>query len=178
MGMMIKLMQSLSLMALMLIAGPAMAVDEAPLPRERAAPPPALRTVEERLRELLKKELPDAKVEAVDAGLTARFDTLTFTLHNRDMTGRIAREVHTEEGLNNKGILLTLTVDQGKEYHGQAAVPQTLREPYWQTYLNAYPLADGDQHLWLVLEYGGRVDEKLVKKIDALIAEATKAAAP
>ena len=173
-----KLMQYLSLMMSLMIAGSAVTADEAAPSKRPAAPPPALRAVETRLRELLKKELQDAKVEADDAGLTARFDTQAFTVHNRDMLGRIAKETHAEEGPNNKGILLTLTTEQGKTYQGQAEVPQTLREPYWHTYINAYPLAEGDQHLWLVLAYGGRVDEKLVEKINSLIAEVTKSAAP
>jgi hypothetical protein len=51
----------------------------------------------------------------------------------------------------------------------QAIMPQTLRTPYWQSYLDMRLLKETEQQLFCVLSYGSRIDQDLLKKVTKIV---------
>jgi hypothetical protein len=138
-----------------------------------AAPPP--QEIVDAVTKAIRAHCPDAVITVGKDGLTASHNTMTFTLHGRSMTGEISAKTHTEEGPNFKGFLLRLTLEDGS-YQGQAAVPQTLQDPYWRTFLDAIPVPGANRHYWLSFAEGTRLDPELRKAIFAALPKAAAAA--
>lgn len=59
-----------------------------------------------RLSERLHAAAPDAVISTNDTTLSASFQTMTFKIHGRSMTGEIAKEAHDEVGPAHDGFLL------------------------------------------------------------------------
>lgn len=132
----------------------------------RSEPPPD--ELVNRLTAVICKECPDAEFEVADNAFTAKHGTMMFTLHGRSMGGAIRSKTHQEEGPNYKGFMLKVTLQQGREVH-QAVTPQTLRGPYWKTYIDDPPTPDGENHYWAAFSYGSRLDQKLKTAIEEAI---------
>ncbi|MCP5516677.1 MAG: hypothetical protein H7A45_05365 [Verrucomicrobiales bacterium] len=118
--------------------------------------PEALTT---RLTAAIREHCPDAAIEADDSGFTARHGTMMFTLHGRSKTGEVHPQTYQAEGPNFRGFLLRISRQEGP-YEGAAVVPQTLREPYFPTFIDAPATADGSGHYWVRFSFGGRLDDK------------------
>ena len=82
---------------------------------------------------------------------------MIFAIHPQSKTGNIQEKTYEEEGPNYKGFKFSLSVQAGK-YQGAAIVPQTLRRPYWQTYIDRPPTEDGKGHYVISFSYGSRLD--------------------
>lgn len=121
---------------------------------------PLSNDVVNKLKEVIKKECPDAEFEVEGDTFTAKRATMMFTLHGRWKTGEITSKTHQQEGPNYKGFLLHVTSRRGREVY-QLVTPQTMREPYWSTYINNPPTPDGKDHYWVSFSYGSRLDEKV-----------------
>ena len=131
----------------------------------------------DRLTEVVREHFPDAQVSQDNGNFTARHGTMVFTIHRRWKTGEIQEKTAQVEGPNFKGFILSVSVQDGK-YGGQAAVPQTLREPYWQTYLDCPPTEDGKGHYAIKFSFGSRLDKDFMKAVfDALPKSRTSAKA-
>jgi hypothetical protein len=105
----------------------------------------------------------NALVAVEHGGYVYRHHTQTFKIHAIDKTGAISALAHDEEGPNADGVLMRVSLQDGP-YRGAADIPQDLHGPYWTTFINAYPVADG-KHLWLGLSYGRRADPKLLEAV-------------
>jgi hypothetical protein len=141
----------------------------------------ALKSLERRLKALLKTSCPDAIVELKTEELTIRYKTQKFMVHGSDRTGTYSKDLHEELGPNRGGFLLRLTLRASK-YNGPLVIPQTRREPYWNTYLNEYDLKAErfGAVLWMSLSYSDAAPEKLLTSIKECVAavSSNKAAAP
>lgn len=130
------------------------------------------------LKAAIQKECPDAKFEVAGDSFIAKHKTMLFTVHDRLMTGEIRSQTRQQEGPNYKGFLLQVTLQPGRETP-QALTPQTIREPYWSTYINNPPTSDGKDHYWVSFSYGGRLDQKLKAAIlEAISVENLSAVRP
>ena len=98
--------------------------------------------------------------------------TRPFQVHGAYMTGEYAEKTHEEEGPHRQGFLLHVRVGKGPDV-GQLALPQTLREPYWQTYIDKSEGHKGE-YLLLRLSYGSRTDEKLLDRLKRVVAAAAR----
>lgn len=116
-----------------------------------------------RLQTIIRKYHPDANIEEENDRLVYRFHTQTFKMHTIHKTGHISEKAHDEEGPNVDGILVTVTLREGK-YEGPLETPQTLNRPYWRTFVNAYSVP-GPKYLWLSVSYGSRTDKKLIEEL-------------
>ena len=134
------------------------------LPVAVAAPGADHPLLPDRLLPLVRKHFPDAQVTRDDGGLTAKHGTMLFTVHRELMTGEILEKTHQVEGPNFRGFLLTVSRRNGK-YDGQAIVPQTLREPYWRTFIDAPATEDGKGHYVVHFSYGSRLDPEFTKAL-------------
>lgn len=67
-------------------------------------------------------------------------------------------------GPDADGLIAKVYFGSGR-YMGAAAVPQNLRNQHWTSYINAYPVSKGKQHLHLVLSFGEKTDPKLKARV-------------
>ncbi len=116
-----------------------------------------------KLQSVIRKFDTNAVVTVENGAYVYRYHTQTFRIHTIQKTGAISETAHDEEGPNVDGIFLNVSLQDGP-YRGAAVIPQDLHRPYWTTFINAYPVADG-KHLWLSLSYGSRADKKLMEAV-------------
>jgi hypothetical protein len=71
-------------------------------------------------------------------------------------------------GPSYDGFIVSLALQDG-QYVGAAVIPQDLRRPYWTTFVYAYPISKGKQHLHVNISYGSRTDRKVIQQIKDLL---------
>lgn len=116
-----------------------------------------------KLQAVIRQHQADAVVAVEQGAYVYRYHTQAFMIHTIHKTGEVSKTAHEQVGPNVDGILLQVTLQDGP-YQGAAEIPQDLREPYWTTFLNAYPMATG-KYLWMQLSYGSRADKKLIEAL-------------
>ena len=117
-----------------------------------------------RVTTLIRKHYPKAKITSDNGKFVAKHGTIVFTVHQRWKTGEVRKEAVQVEGPNFKGFLLSISVQEG-EYEGAAMIPQTLREPYWQTYIDRPSTEDGTGHYVINFSYGSRLDRDFMQAL-------------
>ncbi len=125
---------------------------------------PMCREYQTKLQAVIQQHHPDAKVEKEDNRLVYRFHTQTFKIHAVNMQGHIYENAHDEEGPNVDGILVRVSLREREregESVGQAVIPQTIRRPYWQTFINVYPVS-ASQNLWVSISFGTKTDKNML----------------
>ena len=147
----------------MIVARPVLAQEDEGYP-----PHPAYAAIEAELRSFFDAECPEAQLQLEEGVLIGRYQTQEFMVHNIDKTGHIAEEAHAEEGPNYQGFLLRLTIAEGP-YEGAAVLPQVLTEPYWQTYINAFPLESGKYHIFISLSFGMRTEAHIIETLERVV---------
>ena len=142
----------------LLTAGPLCAAD--------ASVDAALEIAERALRPVLEKLDPKAEVTRPDGGSTllVAHKAQMYKIHGHSMTGEISPEAYDYLGPGFKGFVLRVHVQEAGVVN-QAATPQILKEPYWQTYLDVTPLAGTKKQFFWSLSYGGRADPDLLAEI-------------
>ncbi|MFA5203142.1 MAG: hypothetical protein WC708_01945 [Lentisphaeria bacterium] len=118
----------------------------------------------DRISGIAKNHFPDAVVSQDNGTLSAKHGTMVFTIHRHWKTGEILKETDQVEGPNYKGFMIFISVQDGR-YEGQAMVPQTLNERYWQTYIDRPPTEDGKGHYVINFSYGARLDRDFMRAI-------------
>ena len=121
-------------------------------------------TLFERVSKVVQRYYSDAEIAQDDGKLTAKHGTMVFTVHRHWKTGEIRKETDEVEGPNFRGFVLRISVRDGK-YEGQAMVPQTLREPYWQTYIDRPPTEDGKGYYVIDFSYGSRLSRAFMSDL-------------
>ncbi len=129
------------------------------------APAQELARVIEELQPVLSTLSPSPKVTTnSQSSLAVSYQTQTFKIHSGSMTGEFSKEAHDEIGPTYKGFVLFVDVQPEGEVN-QAVTPQTLRRPYWQTYIQVTPVAGSDKQLYWGLSFGSRTDTNLLSQI-------------
>ena len=129
--------------------------------------------VREALEPLVKASYPDATLEVTGPQFKVRFDTMVFTLHRRSMTGRFSEKTYEREGPNNRGFLLTVRWKKGP-YETQLVTPQTIRRPYWSSFVNGIEDRSKGTHLAVHFAYGARVKPEFRDQVLAVIGQPRK----
>ncbi len=127
-----------------------------------------LSQVAENLSKIAEDMEPAASVLHDGRTVSLSFNTRTFMVHSSDKLGRRSKEAHQTVGPRYDGLIVQVTMQDGR-YFGAAVIPQNLRRPYWTTFVNAYPIAKGKQHLHVNISYGNRTDHQLIKQIKELL---------
>ena len=128
-------------------------------------PAPELVRVIDGLQPVVAALLPKPEVKMNgDSSLMISYQAQTFKVHSNLMTGEFSRETHDEIGPAAKGFVLFVDV-QPKGEVNQAMTPQTLRRPYWQTYIEVTPIAGSDKQLYWSLSFGSHTDSNLLSQI-------------
>ncbi len=112
----------------------------------------------DRITKIVREYFPDAQIAQDNGVFKASHGTMMFTVHPRNKTGEVQEKTYQAEGPNFKGFILSWSVADGN-YQGAAVVPQTLGEPYWQTYIVRPLTADGKAHHVINFSYGSRLDK-------------------
>lgn len=128
------------------------------------------------LRSKLEKELSDLKpaptfeISPHSGGksMVMRYKTREYQVHIPEGQGRLSKDLHTEVGPDAGGLMLNVHV-QAYGVNNQAVVPQTLRNPYWDTYLDVYPLAAKDKQIYCGLSSRFTTDKKLIERIKKIL---------
>jgi len=127
-----------------------------------------LSQVAERLSEIANDMKPVAAVEQNGRAVSLSYNTRKFMVHNTDKLGHHSEKAHETVGPRYDGLIVKVTVQDGR-YFGAAIIPLNLRRPYWTTFVNAYPIAKGKQHLHVNISYGSRTDRELIKRIKDML---------
>jgi hypothetical protein len=127
-----------------------------------AEPPPD--ELVQKLTMAIRQHCPDAKIAVTKTEFVAKFETMMFTLHRRGKGGDVFPDTYQDEGPKAKGFILRVTLNDGT-YQGAAVVPQTLREPYFSTYIDASAAKQKDKHYFISFSYGSRLDKNLKQAI-------------
>jgi len=129
-----------------------------------------------RIAGVIAKQCPDAQVTRDNAKLVAKYGTMTFTVHRRLRTGEILPKTGQVEGPNFRGFILEVSLARGG-YEGPLEIPQTLKRPYWLTYIDRPPTQDGTGHYVINFSYGLQMDRELMKAILDVLPKARTPAA-
>lgn len=129
-------------------------------------PDPILLKTEKALRSALAKVGNELSFEfpAHTRSLVVKYRIRKFMVHDRSKTGEVSVDAHERVGPSFRGFLLRAHV-QKKGTVNQAVVPQTIREPYWQTDLDVVEVAGTDWQLYWALSYGTRTDKSLLRSV-------------
>ncbi|MBT3296847.1 MAG: hypothetical protein HN919_18380 [Verrucomicrobia bacterium] len=111
---------------------------------------------------------PVASVRQEGRGVTLSYNARTFMVHSSDKQGRRSGEAHRTVGPRHDGLIVRVSVQDGP-YAGAAKIPQDLSRPYWTTFVNAYSIAKGTQHLHVNILYGSRTAPGLIKSVKELL---------
>src|SRR5687768_7904729 len=82
----------------------------------------------------------------------------------RGKAGEVYEQTYQEEGPNWKGFILRVELREGK-YAGAAVIPQTLQQPYFQTFIDGPNVDGADKHYFVTFSHGSRLDPKLKNAI-------------
>jgi hypothetical protein len=96
--------------------------------------------------------------------LKVLFKTRDYVVHPSLPKGGYSVETETRVGPSEHGFLLVARV-QELGVVNQLLVPQVVREPYWQTYVNVYPVKNTQKQICFCLSYGGRTQDEILKRI-------------
>jgi hypothetical protein len=119
------------------------------------------------LRPLIERHYPEAEVTAGDDEFHAKAGTMVFRVHGRDKAGKVSPKTWEVEGPNYLGFQLRVVRRKGV-YGGAAALPQTFRRPYWETWGTAIYDGRADTHLHLLFSYGCRVKAEFREAVHRL----------
>jgi hypothetical protein len=124
--------------------------------------------VERGLAGIVKGLKPAPRVNRNGRSVMFGYKTRSFTVHTSDKLGRRSKKALEMVGPSRDGLMVRVSLVD-KRYAGAAEIPQEMRQPYWTSYVNAYPVLRGRQHLYLFMTYGRRTDRAVVNRIEALL---------
>ncbi|MFB3895052.1 MAG: hypothetical protein ACE14V_02000 [bacterium] len=96
---------------------------------------------------------------------TYRYHTQIFKVHPLvSKLGEVAEKAVDQEGPKIDGILLRARLNDGDYRLNQLVMPQVIKEPYWNTFINVYPI-EKDKYISVSLSFGTRSDTKFFEAI-------------
>lgn len=130
--------------------------------------PPALRLAEQAIQPALSGLAPKpiVKREHGEGGpvLVIQYEPRKFQVYSSDMTGQWSTNAREEIGPKANGFVLTLNIEKLGEPE-QRTTPQTVREPYWETFLDLTPIAGTTNQVYWALSSGPRTDRALLERL-------------
>ena len=129
---------------------------------------PILQRVEQTIKPVLDglSPHPIVKYEQGENGptLIIQYQARKFLVYSHYMTGDWSTNAFEEIGPEAKGFVLTINVEKLGEPE-QLVTPQTLHEPYWETFLDMTPVAGTTNQVYWALSCGARTDQVLQERI-------------
>jgi hypothetical protein len=95
-----------------------------------------------------------------------RYHTQIYKVHPIiSKLGDVAEKAIDQEGPKIDGILLHATIRNGDIHLDQLVMPQVIQEPYWNTFINSYPI-DTNKYFRVLISYGCRSNRKFIEDIE------------
>ncbi|HLZ53090.1 MAG TPA: hypothetical protein VKS19_01295 [Verrucomicrobiae bacterium] len=137
---------------------------------------PVLQRVEQAIKPVLTglSPHPVVKSEQGENGptLIVQYEVRKFMVYSPYMTGGWSTNAFEEIGPEAKGFVLTINIEKLGEPE-QLVTPQTMREPYWETYLAITPIAGTTNQAYWALSCGARADPALQERIKQAVRSLT-----
>jgi len=135
----------------------------------------ALATVAGALKPILVKLDPSPSVDFPEhhTSLIVTHLPQMYKIHGRSKSGQVTTNVYDEVGPGFKGFILRVHLQPRGEVN-QACIPQTIREPYWQTDLDVTPLGTTDKQVYWALSYMGRTPTNVLAELRTAMKELEK----
>ena len=118
----------------------------------------------EKLTEVIAKQCPEVEIDTNQNVFLAKHDTMMYMLHHDTKTGEVSEQARQEEGPRSRGFMLRIGRRDGT-YKGQASIPQTIKGPYYPTFIDAPATASGKNHYIIHFSFGRGLDPKLKQAI-------------
>jgi serine/threonine protein kinase len=136
------------------------------------SPDPVLVALQARLEQDLGQLNPRPVFEIPDghsgSSLYVRFKTREYQIHASSKGGNVSTNTRTEIGPDEGGFELRAQVQPLGQVN-QAATPQTISRPYWETYLDVYPVINTQKQLYIGLSFKHSTDAALLEKIKGVL---------
>jgi hypothetical protein len=116
------------------------------------------------VKSIVSEYYPEASITETDNKTKFTFKTMEFKIHGHQMTGKILETAHNEIGPSHLGFIISITFHENG-VNQQAMLPQTLKEPYWNTFLNKINHENGKSQYFGSFSYGSRVQKEFIKKV-------------
>ena len=113
------------------------------------------------LAAVILEHCPDATIWVTNGALTAKHETMLFTMHDSNMAGYFSPQTRQEEGPLPGGFVLKITLEQEPRATTQNDLPEQLQGPYYPTYHAQFPAADGTNVFRINFSYGNSLDLNL-----------------
>jgi hypothetical protein len=140
-----------------------------PIPGTAETTDPTLLEVQQRIQAIKSPMVINATFSFTGSSvLVVDYLTQIFKVHPISMTGEISKDAHDQKGPSYKGYSLFIEV-QPRGQVNQAVTPNTLRRPYWETYIQLTPVTFTDKQLYWGLSYGSRTDKEILSTIKNVI---------
>ena len=141
----------------------------------KVSPDPALAALKERLEQEFQKLDPKPTFDFPGEGyqgrtLIVRYKTRKYVVHTELPKGGYAETTERREGPDDGGFLLTVHMERLGEVN-QLVVPWVIRQPYWDLYVNVYPVKNTKKQLYVGLDYLFTTDKKLLDRIKKVAKE-------
>jgi len=136
------------------------------------SPDPVLVALQARLEMELSQLDPRPVFEIPDdhsgSSLYVRFKTREYQIHASSKGGNVSTNTRTEIGPDEGGFELRAHVQPFGQIN-QAATPQTISRPYWQTYLDVCPVTNTQKQLYIGLSFKNSTDAALLEKLKSIL---------
>lgn len=132
---------------------------------------PILVELKERISELVAKSHPKAKTYFQNDELLCEYETETFMVHGRLMSGGYSKKPIAQVGPNANGFLIRINVEEFDNGSGNQAgglVLGVYRQIYWNDYINVYKITGTNRVIHLRLSYGVVKSQENRKLFDEL----------
>jgi hypothetical protein len=96
--------------------------------------------------------------------LVIRYEVRKFLVHGTYKSGDWLTNAEEKIGPKATGFVLTINLEKLGALE-QLVTPQTLHEPYWQTFVDVTPVAGTTNQIYWALLYGARTDQPLLERL-------------
>ena len=124
-----------------------------------------LQTIQNQLKAVLSNLGNEVSFKSLDSELfEVSYHTRKFMVHSGSRIGKFSEDIFERVGPDNDGFLLKVYL-QDKGTPIQANTPQTIKEPYWNTYLDVTQLTGTDKQIYWGLSYWSHTDQIILSQI-------------
>lgn len=114
-----------------------------------------------------------------EGDLDLKYKTRPFWIHRSFKTGEWSEEAREVEGPSHKGIRVRVMIqpatlrrawDRPTNDAG-ATIAFESSAPYWKSFIWVMPVADGDKHVFLMLDHGRGADRDILERLKKIFSE-------
>ena len=97
---------------------------------------------------------------------TYHFNTMNFTIHHIDKTGKISEKTYSQIGPRHNGITIDISFSK---YNGPLDLPQTIKKTYWYSYISSVQSLNKKNYAFINISYGAKIKQKTLEDIISIV---------